>query len=123
MIYFNFPEHIIEQYTYGDCWLLSNALNKLGGYDRIIAYTSEPTEATDFVWGHAANILQDKAVVDIKGIYSEASFKKKGYPYLYVQPTKIESDIHYNSRFGKPPDTQKALRWAKKIHEELQLLT
>lgn len=117
---FGFDEEIITQYTEGDCWILANALNKLYGYDRILVGFGDGLDDIKATWIHAANYLPGGLIVDIEGVHNEDDFKKKWAKSIVVHPAKIKCDQYFGVEEGRKPNTRKARRWAKKVHDKLQ---
>ncbi len=63
---FSFGRETIERYTFGDCWILSNALHSYG-FPQVIIDEGY----------HVANMLPDGKIVDIEGIQSVEEFLKR----------------------------------------------
>lgn len=66
MIHFNFPPDVIRAFTQGDCNFLAWTLHAKYGYPLVHFFD----EGDPYWWTHFACELPDRAVFDIKGIYS-----------------------------------------------------
>lgn len=67
-ITFNFSPDVVEAFTFGDCWVLAQAIERATGYPLVSA-----TYGKDF-WIHVGNRLPSGLILDIEGTHAETGW-------------------------------------------------
>ena len=75
----DFPAEVVSAFTDGDCWELARTVGLEFGFPVVTANDSDGKS----IWYHAGNRLPDGTIVDIEGIWSEATWLSIWAPRVF----------------------------------------
>lgn len=96
---FGYNDHLIRQFTQGDCWLLAWELHKRGGfpifvlydYDEAVSYMDVNTPKSELAfqeWLHVVVKVDNDQYVDIRGVQSRSELESLWDGDLTKMPKK-----------------------------------